>query len=573
MNPIGTTPKPASAFLQRLSAIFPVAGWLPQYRGAWLGRDALAGLTLAAYAVPVSLAYATLAGVPSQVGVYCYLAGGLGYAVFGSSRHLAVGPTAGLSLLVGAALGTFSTVSPDQRPALASMCALLTAGVFGLAWLMRLSVVASFVSDSILTGFKAGAAVVIASTQIPKLMGVPGGGDSLIERLWKLGHQTGQIHGLTLAVGLGALALLWVGEKWMPRRPVALGVVILSIVVAPWLGLAVHGVQGVGPLQAGLPGPSLGTFDTTHFRELFQVAFACFLIAYVESISAARTFALKHRVNVDARQELLGLGVANLLAGLWQGYPVAGGLSQTAVNERAGARSPLALVFASVALGLVLLFLTGLFRHLPQAVLAAVVLIAVKGLIKVGELRHLWRVSRYEFIAAFVALVGVLLFGILDGVILAAVVSLLLLLTRAAHPHVAFLGRIPGTDRFSDLARHPDNESIPGALVFRVEAGLIYFNAEFILHTVLERVQTSPAGLKLVVCDLSTSPYVDLAGARMLARLHRELAPSGIKLRVVEAHAEARDILRAEGLAHAVSLEDRRVSLADVLGDVSTPGP
>jgi MFS superfamily sulfate permease-like transporter len=270
---------------------------------------------------------------------------------------------------------------------------------------------------------------------------------------------------------------------------------------------------------------------------------------------------------VDARQELLGLGAANLLAGLFQGYPSAGGLSQSAVNEKAGARSPLALVFASLALGLVLLFLTGLLHNLPQAVLAAVVLVAVAGLIDVRELRHLFRVSRPDFAAAMVALVAVLLLGILNGVIFAVVASLLMVLTRTSTPHVAYLGRIPGTNRFSDFARHPDNEPVPGVLAFRVEAALLYFNVDHVLRDVLQRVRETPTGLRLVICDLSNSPYVDLAGARRLAHLHDELEERRIELLVVEAHATERDILRAEGLEKLVGPIDRHISLADAIAD------
>jgi len=270
---------------------------------------------------------------------------------------------------------------------------------------------------------------------------------------------------------------------------------------------------------------------------------------------------------VDARQELLGLGAANLLTGLFQGYPSAGGLSQSAVNEKAGARTPLSLVFASLALGLVLLFLTGLLHNLPQAVLAAVVLAAVAGLINVRELRHLFRVSRPDFAAAGVALVAVLLLGILNGVIFAVVASLLLLLMRTSTPHVAFLGRIPGTNLFSDLERHPDNRPIPGALLFRVEAALLYFNVEHILRDVLGRVRAAPPGLQLVICDLSNSPYVDLAGARMLTRLHDELAAMKIELLVVEAHGTQRDILRAEGLEKLVGPLQRTFTLADAVAE------
>ncbi|HEX5105432.1 MAG TPA: SulP family inorganic anion transporter, partial [Pirellulaceae bacterium] len=244
--------------------------------------------------------------------------------------------------------------------------------------------------------------------------------------------------------------------------------------------------------------------------------------------------------------------------------------SQSAVNERGGAKTPLSLVFASAAICCVLLFLTGLFHTLPDAVLAAVVLVAVAGLIDLPELRHLWRASRSDFAAAAVALAGVLLMGVLDGVLIAALISILMLLVRNSRPPVAFLGRIPGTNRFSDLARHPDNEPIPGVLAFRVQASLLYFNVDHILETVRQRAREQ-TGLRRVVCDLSNVPYVDIAGARMLRRLYEELAAMGVDFKVVEAHGPVRDILRAEGLEERLGAISRRTTLAQVLAEGSGP--
>jgi len=266
-------------------------------------------------------------------------------------------------------------------------------------------------------------------------------------------------------------------------------------------------------------------------------------------------------------EETIGLGAANLAAAFCQAYPVAGGLSQSSVNDKAGAKTPLALVFASVTIGLCLMYLTGLLSNLPNVVLAAIVLVAVRGLINMGELRHLWRVSRFEFGVSMVAFVGVLLLGILKGVMLAVVVSILLLIRRAARPHVAFLGRIPGTRGYSDMERHPDNEAVPGALMFRVNAALLYFNIEHVRDAVWQRIRAINGPLKLVVCDLSTSPAVDLAGARMLGTLHAQLQAAGIRLRLVAAHAPVRDILRAEGLEERIGYFGRRIGVADVIDE------
>jgi SulP family sulfate permease len=550
-------------------SFLPIAGWLPKYQPSWLRFDLVAGVTLAAYAVPVSLAYAGLAGLPPERGLYCYLLAGLGYAIFGSSRHLAIGPTSAISLLLGVTLAGLSLGDPVRQAALASLTSLIVAGVFALAWLLRLSVLVNFISESILTGFKAGAALVIASTQLPKLFGVRGGGDDFFERIGLLVQQVAGTHILTLTIGVGAIIALVLGDKFLPGRPVALVVVILVLAISSLGEIEQHGVKVVGRLPAGLPhfhlaGASLDNVSVEDFRQLTRLAFACFLLAYIESISAARTFALKHHYEVDPRQELLGLGAASLLVGVWQGFPVAGGLSQSAVNEKGGARTPLSLVFASAVIGLVLLFFTGLFQNLPDAVLAAIVLIAVKGLIDLNELRYLWHANRIDFGAAGVAFAGVLVLGILDGVIVAVLASVIMLLGRVARPHVAFLGRIPGTDRFSDADRHPENEPIHGVLAFRVEASLVYFNVDHVLQTVLKRVRNDPA-VKRVVYDLSNTPYVDVAGSRMLRRLHDELACKELDFRVVGAHSEVRDRLRYEKLQDWVGPINRHVSLGEAV--------
>jgi high affinity sulfate transporter 1 len=554
----------------------PIAGWLPHYQRVWLRFDLVAGVTLAAYAVPQSLAYAGLAGLPPQIGLYCYLLAGVGYALFGSSRHLAIGPTSAIALLVGVTLSGLAGGDATRQAALASLTALIVAGVFALAWLLRLSALVSFISESILTGFKAGAALVIATTQLPKLFGVKGGEGDFFERVWQLLEQLPETNVLALVIGVGAILALLMGERFLPGRPIALAVVLVALMVSSVGQIEQHGVKVVGELPAGLPhfqvaGASLGGVRIAELRQLTTLAFACFLLAYIESVSAARTFALKHHYTVDPRQEFLGLGAASFLVGLWQGFPVAGGLSQSAVNEQAGARTPLSLAFAASVIALVLLFFTGLFQSLPDTVLAAIVLIAVKGLIDLKELRYLWHASRIDFGAAGVALVGVLAMGILDGVIIAVLASLVMVLGRVARPHVAFLGRISGTDRFSDIARHPENEAVPGVLAFRVEASLVYFNVDHVLETVLQRIRSDPQ-LRRVVYDLSNTPYVDVAGARMLRRLHDELADKQIDLRVVGAHSEVRDRLRFEKLQDWVGPINRHVSLGDAVAISTPPG-
>jgi SulP family sulfate permease len=545
---------------------FPPARWLAEYRGDWLVGDVVAGITLAAYAIPVSLAYAGLAGLPPQVGVYGYLLGGLGYALLGSSRQLAVGPTSAISLMIAGTVGAMAEGDAARYAQIASLAAFTVAALSFFAWLLRLSVLVKLISDSILVGFKAGAGLTISMTQLPSLFGVAGGGHNFFERAFLLAGQLGHVQLVVLAVGVVAIGLLVYGERLLPGKPVALGVVALSIVAATLLGLPALGVPTTGEIPSGLPtlaGPALRLIDV---EGIVPLAAGCLLLAYIEGVSAARAFAAKHGYALDPRQELLGIGAANLAAAMGHGYPVAGGLSQSAVNDKAGARTALALVFASLTLALCLLFLTGLLENLPKAVLAAVVLTAVYGLLDFPALLRMWRVSRMDFYAAAIALLGVLLLGILQGILLAALASIVLMLFRVSSPHVAFLGRIPGTSNYSDLARHPENEALPGVIAFRPEASLIYVNADSVRDAVLNRLgESAPSAMRLVICDLSAAPYLDLAGSRMLQELQAELTNRGIALRIIGAHGSARDLLRTDGIEDKVGGIDRTVTLDSLL--------
>jgi high affinity sulfate transporter 1 len=543
----------------------PPVRWLGGYQAAWLPGDVVAGVTLAAYAIPVSLAYASLAGLPPQVGIYGYLLGGFGYALLGSSRQLAVGPTSAISLMVAASVAPMAEGDAERYVQIASLAAFTVAGLCLLAWLFRLSVLVTLISDSILVGFKIGAGLTIAMTQLPSLFGIAGGGHNFFERVYLLVGQLGHIQLVVLAMGAVAIAMLLMGERWLPGRPVALAVVALSIFLATVLGLPAIGVPVTGNIPEGLPtlaGPALRLRDV---EGIVPLAAGCLLLAYIEGVSAARTFAAKHGYDLDPRQEFLGIGAANLGAALGHGYPVAGGLSQSAVNDKAGAHTPLALLAASTTLALCLLFLTGLLENLPKAVLAAVVLTAILGLFDFRGLLYMWRVSRMDFYAATIAIVGVLLLGILQGILLASLISILLLLARASRPHVALLGRVPGTNSYSDLARHPENEPLGSVIACRPEASLLYVNAGYVLETVMASVLRNRSKIRAVVCDLSASPYIDLAGARILHALHDELAAQGIALQIVGARGRVRDLLRADGLAEKVGGLERAVSLDDAI--------
>lgn len=544
--------------------MLPIIEWLPKYKSALLRHDVLAGLMLAAYAMPVAVAYASLAGLPPQTGLYCYLIGGAVYAFFGTSRQLAIGPTSAISILIGSALAGLAAGDPGRQSHLAMAVSVFAGVIAILAWLLRLGNVTNFISETVLSGFKVGAGLVIASTQLPKLFGFSSGGGNFFARIVEILRHLTSTNPASLCVGLSALLLLIAGERLLPRRPVGLFVVALSIAAMFVLPLSSYGVKTVGPIPQGLPHFSWVPVRWSEIDELLALALACFLLAYVEGISVTRTLGAKHGYPINADQELLALGVANVAAGLGQGYTVAGGMSQSAVNENAGARTPMALIFAAAAIAVVLQFLTGTVRNLPQPVLAAVVLAAVRGMIKPHEMRLLYRSSKMEFRLAMLSALGVLSFGILKGVLLAAIFSILILLRRASRPRIVILRRLPGSDRFVDATRYPESEESPNVLVLRVESGLFYFNAQNVKDKVLDLAGKHKT-LALVIIDLSTSANIDLAGARMLKGLSNEMARAGGALALAEVHGNVRDMLQIEELDRKIPGAARRVGIAELI--------
>jgi high affinity sulfate transporter 1 len=539
--------------------------WLRAYDRRWLRHDLAAGVTLAAYLLPAGIADASLANLPPESGLYACLFGGLVYWLFCSSRHTVITVTSAISLLMGASLGGIAAGDTARFGALAAGTALLVALIALVAWLARAGTIVSFISESVMVGFKCGVALFLASTQLPKLFGFKGAHGSFWDNAGHFLTHLGDTTPASLGIGLAALALLIVGKVALRRVPVALFVVIGGIVAADWLGLEARGVKLLGEVPDGLPAIGLPAIHWGDLNELLPLALACFLLGAVETAAIGRMFAAKHGGRLDANQELLGLAVANLASAVGRGFPISGGMSQSVVNEGSGARTPLSgLVAAGIVLAVVLFF-SHLLSALPQPVLAAVVLLAVAGLFNVATLRRLWRSDRREFAVAAAALLGVLGSGLLRGVMIGAILSLLQLLRRASRPHVALLGRIPGTRRFSDRDRNPENEPVPGVLIVRPESGLTYFNVDHVRDAIAESVRLAAPPPRLVVVDLSASPYMDLQSAHAVAGLADELAAASLRLQVVEARASVRERLRAEGLDQKLGGIDRFTSVADVV--------
>src|SRR5713226_9414049 len=542
----------------------PAAGWLRSYHRDWFRLDLVAGVTLAAYLLPAALGDASLANLPPQAGLYGCLFGGLVFWIFCSSRHTAISVTSAISLVIGSSLGEITGENMIRFGALAAATALLVALIAFIAWIARAGVLVHFISESVMTGFKCGVALFLASTQLPKLFGFRGAHGSFWGNTGFFFKHLNETSSMALLVGGIALALLILGKIFLKHKPVALFVVIGGITAASVLSLETRGVKLIGAVPQGIPPLRVPAVHWNDLNELLPLALACFLLGAVETAAIGRMFVAKHGGRFDANQENLALAASNLVAGLGSGFPVSGGTSQSLVNEEGGARTPLSTALAAVFILVVVLFFSHLLSALPQPVLAAVVLVAIAGLLNLSTLNELWLNDRSEFVVAIAAFAGVLTFGLLRGVMIGAVISLVQLAHASSHPHVALLGRIPGTRRFSDRDRHPDNEVIPRVMIFRPESSLVYFNIDNVCDLILSRILIEMAPPALVVVDLSAAPRVDLQSAHTLAALANELTAKGIRFQAVEPRSSVRDRLRHEGIDSKLGGVDRFTTVADV---------
>jgi sulfate permease, SulP family len=544
---------------------FPALAWLASYELSWLRLDIVAGVTLAAYLLPAALGDASLANLRPEAGLYACLFGGLVFWIFCGSRYTVVSVTSAIALVIGSSLGEITGGDTTRFGALAAGTALLVSLIAFIAWLAKAGVLVHFISESVMTGFKCGVALFLASTQLPKLFGFRGTHGSFWGNAGFFFKHLNETNSISLVVGGIALALLILGKVFLKHKPVALFVVIGGIVAASALSLEARGVKLIGTVPQGLSPLRLPSVYWHDLNELLPLALACFLLGAVETAAIGRMFAAKHGGRFDANQENLALAASNLVAGLGGGFPVSGGTSQSVVNEEGGARTPLSTALAAVFILVVVLFFSHLLSALPQPVLAAVVLVAVASLLKLSILKELWRSDRPEFVVAIAAFGGVLTFGLLRGVLIGAAISLVQLVRVSSRPHVAFLGRIPGTRRFSDSDRHSDNEIIPGVMIFRPESALIYFNVDNVCDAILNRVRAAPTPPKLVVLDLSAAPLVDMQSAYALAGVADELIAKHIQFQAVEARSSVRDRLRHEGVDSKLGGVNRFATVADVI--------
>ena len=522
------------------------------YRRAWLRGDLLAGLSVWAILIPEALAYATIAGVPPVVGLYAAPPALLLYAAFGSSRILIAGPMSATAALSAATVA--DVANKGNFLALTVTLALLTGVAALLAGAARLGFLSNFISEPVVKGFIVGLAIIIIVSQLPVLLGLERGTGDIFAQLDHLVGDIPETDTTALAIGGASLVVLLALRRWARMLPAALIVVLGSVVAVRVLGLADDGIAIVGPITGGLPSPGVPDVGLDDIRALVPGALGIMLVAFAEGLGAARGLSRGSGAEIDPDRELLGLGAANVGSGVFGGFVVNGSLSKTAVNVESGARTQLSAILVAALAVVTLALFTDVFEDLPEATLAAVVIVAVADLVDVRALASYYRAvagrsvapfslaARPDFVAAIAALGGVLVLGTLPGLFAGIVVSLVLLIYRASRPHIARLGLAPGSTQYTDMGRHPENVAPEGVVVLRVESPLFFANAQLVRQQIREAALEP--GIRAVVIDAETVPTIDITAAHMLHELGEDLDREGVRLLLARDVSRVRDVLR-----------------------------
>jgi SulP family sulfate permease len=531
------------------SRILPIMGWLPGYQRADLRSDVAAGLTVGAMLVPQAMAYALLAGLSPEVGLYAATVPVVIYALFGTSRQLAVGPVAIVSLMTASALASVVEEGTAEYLQAAALLAIMVGVVHLVLGGGRLGFLVDFLSHSVLVGFTAAAALIIGFSQVKHVLGVSvPRQEHFIDTVGEVFSAASETHGATAVLGLTALVGLLVLKRVAPRLPAALLVVAGSIVAVRVFDLEDEGVRVVGDIPGSLPAFGLPDFSGSLIGDLAVTAVVITIVGFMESIAVAKVYARRHHYEVEPNSELIGLGAANVAAGLFGGYPVTGGFSRTAVNDTAGARTPLAsLVTAGLVLATIAFF-TPLLTTLPNAALGAIIIVAVIGLIDVAEMRHIIAVKRSDLIGLSVAFIATLVLGIEIGIGVAVVASMLVVFARMSTPHTAVLGHVDGTTSYRNVARFPEVEIGEGIRIIRIDAAVSFVNASKTKRLVWGHAQALTESPRALVLDASGINDLDATGAEMLAELIPDIEALDVAFHIAGVKGPVRDVMHRAGL-------------------------
>lgn len=533
----------------------PGLGDLRTYRREWLPADMLAGLSVAAIQVPTAIAYAVLAGFSPEVGLYASVLPLVAYALFGSSRQLIVGPDSATCAMVAATLIPLASHDPHRYADYSIVLALMVGAFSVLGGLARLGFIADFLARPILTGFLNGIGLSIIAGQLGKLLGIALVSREFLGQLGEVASRLGETHVVTLMLGAGLIFVLVALKRLAPRIPGPLAGVVLGGLLVAAFDLTSRGVGVVGDVPSGLPHLGLPSVDPNDLRALAMGALGIALVSYCSAMLTARSFAARNHYDIDANQDFIALGIANVAAGLSHGFVISGADSRTAVNNAAGGKSRLTGLFAALATAAVVLFFTGPLRYIPNPALAAVLIIAGIGLIDVATLQKLRAVARFEFRLSIATTLGVLLAGVLPGILIAVALAIVKLLSLAARPTDAVLGEIPGQDVYQDVAEHSDARTVPGLIVYRFDAAPLFFNADYFKQRVRAIVAAAAATPVWFLYSAEAANVLDFTGAEALEEIRGELAAQGITFAVARRRGLFDTMLRRTGLADRIGAE------------------
>jgi high affinity sulfate transporter 1 len=535
--------------------LLAILDWLPRYDRGWLTRDVVAGLTLWGLVVPEAMAYAGIAGLPPEAGLYTLVASLLVYALFGTSRHLSVGATSATAALLAGTVASVGVVSGGESYAPTAVAlVLVVAALFGLAAVARLGFVTQFLSKPVMDGFVLGLAVFVVVGQLNKLFGVSKGEGNTLEKLGHIVRELPDANTATVLVAIAALAVLFGLPRLSRALPAGLIVLFGSILLSDALDLeGAHGVDVAGTLPKGLPEVSWPDVPLSTWLALVPAAIGIVLVSFSEALGVAREFADKHGYEIYSNRELTAHGASNLVSGLFGGMIAAGGMSGSAVKEGAGAHTQVANLVAWVATIVTVLLLTPLFKTLPEAVLAALIIHALWHILVARKLIAIRALSHTEFWLGWIAFAGVVLYDVLAGMLIGLVSSTLLMVYRSSRPHLAVLGRVAGiSGSYRDVERHPDATPVPGVLIVRLDAPLYYANALTVSERVLEAVGAADPTPRAVVFDATALDSLDITSSEMLAKLVTKLRAEGVELVVAEVHAPVLAFARQTGLLESL---------------------
>lgn len=542
-------PRPKRPMLHRA---VPVTSQIQGYETASLTKDSVAGLTVAALAIPSAMGFAEVAGLDPVAGLYALLLPVIAYSLLGSSRQLVVGPEGTSAALVAAAVAPLAGGDPERYAALAATLALVVGGVYFLARTIRLGWIADYLSRAALVGFIHGVAVVLVCSQLGKLFGVSIDADRPVGQVWELLHELDEVSWATVATGLICLVLLFTLKARFPKVPGPLVIVVGAIVVSAAADLEAHGISILGDIQAGLPSIEVPETRLRDVIDLLIPALGLVFATYSDSMLTARSFAGKHRQHVNANQELLALGVANISAGLTQAFPMGNSNSRTAVNEQMGVRTQVAGIVSAIAVGAVLLFLTEPMSYLPDAALGAIIVYAAVGLVNLDDWKAIRAISGKDFIIALAAMGGVIVFGILQGILIAVFLSILNVVQRSARPNDAVLGWVPRLDRYADVALHPSAQLTPGVLVYRLDDRLFFANSDYVKGRVREAIEGAPTVVDTFVFDAEALNSIDSTGVAALERIIDDLDQDDVSFLVARLKGTIRERFDQAGLTEQV---------------------